>query len=57
MKTWGRDHQLSTEEVLGAVTSSLFKIMRQENRANFLIWQGDEAGAEILLSIPVPSVR
>jgi hypothetical protein len=57
MKTWGRDHDLSTEKVLGAITSSLFKIMRKEHRANFLIWQGDEAGAEILLSIPVPSVR
>jgi hypothetical protein len=57
MQTWGRKHDLSTEEVLNAIAGSLFKSMRNETRANFLIYQEDDAGADILLSIPVPSVR
>ena len=57
METWGRKHDLSTEEVLNAIAGSLFKTMRNETRANFLIYQEDDAGADILLSIPVPSVR
>ena len=57
MQTWGRKHDLSTDEVLNAIAGSLFKSMRNETRANFLIFQEDEAGADILLSIPVPSVR
>jgi hypothetical protein len=57
MKTWGRKHDLTTEDVLSAITGSLFKTMRNEMRANFLIFQEDEAGAEILLSIPDRSVR
>ena len=57
MNTWGRKHRLSTEEVLSAIACSLFKVMKKVDRANFLVWQNDDADADILLSIPVPSVR
>ena len=57
MKTWGRKHALNTEDVLGAIGGSMFKRMRNEMRANVLVFQEDEAGAEILLSVPGRSVR
>ena len=57
MGTWGRKHRLSIEEVLSAIACSLFKVMKKVDRANFLVWQNDDADADILLSIPVPSVR
>ena len=57
MKTWGRKHDLTTEDVLSAIADSLFKTMRNERRVNFLVFQEDEAGAEILLSVPDRSVR
>ena len=57
MKTWGHKHHLSTEEVLSAIACSLFKVMKKVDRANFLVWQNDDADADIMLSIPVPAVR
>jgi hypothetical protein len=57
MNTWGRKHHLSKEEVLSAIACSLFKVMKKVDRANFLVWQNDDADADILLSIPVPAVR
>ena len=57
MNTWGHKHHLSTEEVLSAIACSLFKVMKKVDRANFLVWQNDDADADILLSIPVPAVR
>ena len=57
MKTWGRKHALNTEDVLGAIGGSMFKRMRNEMRANFLVYQEDVVGADIFVSIPEPSVR
>ena len=57
MKTWGRKHALNTEAVLGAIGVSTFKRMRNEMRANFLVYQEDVVGADIFVSIPEPSVR
>jgi hypothetical protein len=57
MKTWGRKHALNTEDVLGAIGGSMFKRMRNETRANFLVFQEDVVGADIFLSIPERTVR
>ena len=57
MKTWGRKNALSTEEVLSAVGESMFKRVRGEHRAQFLVYQADLSGADIYLSIPEASVQ
>jgi hypothetical protein len=57
MKTWGRKHALNTEDVLGAIGGSMFKRMRNEMRANFLVYQEDVVGADISVSIPERTVR
>jgi hypothetical protein len=57
MKDWGDNLALSSGEVLSAVSENLFKEVRGEMRAHFLIWQEDVVGADILLSIPEPRVQ
>ena len=57
MKNWGDKLGVSLSQVLSAVSEYLFKEVNGEMRAHFLIWQDDEFGADILLSIPEPKVQ
>ena len=57
MKAWGHKNALSTDEVLSAVGESLFKRVRGENRARFLVYQDDLSGADIYLRIPEASFQ
>ena len=57
MKSWGHKNALSTEEVLSAVGEFMFKRVRGEHRAHFLVYQAGHRGADIYLSIPEASVQ
>ena len=57
MKAWGHKHALSTEDVLSAVGEFMFKRVRGEMGAHFLVYRADSVGADIYLSIPEPGVQ
>ena len=49
---WGHKNGLMTDEVLKAVSHTLFKRVRDENRARFLVYQDDRSGDDIYLRVP-----
>ena len=57
MKNWGDTLGVSVKQVLAAVSDHLFKEVNGKMRVHFLVWQGDEFDADILLSIPEPKVQ
>ena len=57
MSYWGNKHSLTSEEVLKAVSESLFHIVRGETRVRFLVYQDDADGVDIFLSVPANSAR
>ena len=57
MRFWGDKHSLTTDEVLKAVSESMFHLVRGENRVRFLVYQDDVDGVDIFLSVPANGAR
>ena len=57
MKDWGYKHAVTTEDVLSAVGHNMFKVVRNETRVHFMVYQDDKFGADIYLSIPEHGVQ
>ena len=52
MRIWGHKNGLMTDEVLKAVSHSLSRLIQDEHRARFLVYQDDHRGDAIYLRVP-----